>query len=32
MIIIYDRNDSSQYYNTMIAIVSYAPKLSLALA
>ncbi len=24
-IIIYDRNDSSQYYKTMITIVTYAP-------
>ncbi len=32
MIIIYNRNDSSQYYNTMITIISYAPNLTLALA
>jgi hypothetical protein len=25
-IIIYNHNDSSQYYKTMIMIVSYAPK------
>jgi hypothetical protein len=31
-IIIYDHNDSSQIYNTMITIVSYAPNLTLALA
>jgi len=31
-IIIYDHNDSSQNYNTMITIVSYAPNLTLALA
>ncbi len=31
-IVIYDHNDSSQYYNTMITIVSYAPNLTLALA
>ncbi len=32
MIIIYDRNDISQYYNTMIMIERYAPNLTLALA
>ncbi len=32
MIVIYDRNDSCQYYNTMITIISYAPNLNLALA
>jgi hypothetical protein len=26
MIIIYDRNDSSLYYKTMITIASFAPK------
>jgi hypothetical protein len=31
-IIIYYYNDSSQYYNTMIMIVSYTPNLFLALA
>ena len=31
-IVIYDPNDSSQYYNTMIMIISYAPNLTLALA
>jgi hypothetical protein len=31
-IVIYDHNDSSQYYNTMTTIVSYAPNLTLALA
>jgi divalent metal cation (Fe/Co/Zn/Cd) transporter len=31
-IVIYDHNDSSQYYNTMIMIVSYSPNLTLALA
>ncbi len=31
-IIIYDHNESSQYYKTMIMIVSYAPNLALALA
>ncbi len=31
-IVIYDHNDSSQYYNTMIMIISYAPNLTLALA
>jgi len=31
-IVIYDCNDSSQYFNTMITIVSYAPNLTLALA
>ncbi len=31
-ILIYDHNDSSQYHNTMITIVSYAPNLTLALA
>ncbi len=30
-IVIYDRNDSSQYYNIMIMIISYAPNLTLAL-
>ncbi len=28
----YDRNDSSHYYKSMIMIVSYAPNLALALA
>jgi hypothetical protein len=32
MIVIYDCNDSSQYYNTLITIVSYAPNLTLVLA
>jgi len=32
VIVIYNRSDSSQYYNTMIMIVSYAPNLTLALA
>ncbi len=32
MSIIYDHNDCSQYYNTMITIVSYAPNLTLGLA
>ncbi len=33
MIVIYDhRNESSPYYKNMITIVSYAPKLALALA
>jgi hypothetical protein len=32
MIVIYDHNDSSQYYDTMIMIISYAPNLNLALA
>ncbi len=31
-IVIYDRNDSSQYDKTMTMIISYAPKLALALA
>jgi hypothetical protein len=31
-IVIYDRNDSSHYFKTMITIVSYAPNLALALA
>ncbi len=31
MIVIYNQNDSSLYYNTMIMIVSYAPNLTLAL-
>jgi hypothetical protein len=31
-IIIYDCSDSSQYYKTIIMIVSYAPNLALALA
>jgi hypothetical protein len=30
-IVINDRKDSSQYYNTMIMIVSYAPNFTLAL-
>jgi hypothetical protein len=31
-IVIYDCNDSSQYYNIMFTIISYAPNLTLALA
>jgi hypothetical protein len=31
-IVIYDSNDSSHYYNSMIMIISYAPNLTLALA
>jgi hypothetical protein len=31
MIIIYDHNDSGQYYKTMITIISYAPNFALAL-
>jgi len=31
-IVIYDCNDSSQYYNIMFTIKSYAPNLTLALA
>ncbi len=31
-IIIYDHNDSSQYYNTMIMTVSYTPNLTQTLA
>ncbi len=31
-IIIYDCNDSSQNYNTVIMIISYAPNWTLALA
>jgi hypothetical protein len=32
MIVIYDRNDSSQYYNTVIMTVSFSLNLTLALA
>jgi len=31
-IVIYDPNDSIQYYNIKITIISYAPNLTLALA
>jgi hypothetical protein len=31
-VVIYDHNDSGQYYKTMITIESYAPNLALALA
>jgi hypothetical protein len=31
-IVIYNYNDSGQYYKTTIMIVSYAPNLSLAIA